>query len=232
MSDIEIRCSTKDSLTLEELTPFQGSLKTLSPVDRDKLARKIVVDGFVVPFFVWSDRGTNYIIDGHQRDIVLRHLKDHEFDGEKVTMPARFPVVYIDAKSDSDARRILLDINSKYGMISEASLTTFMKDAGLLFDELQDYSFPEIDYEAVKASMYEAEQGLSEYMREEAERTGKRDDVMNDAPCRDHIILTFKDDEVASKFRDSIDFNGKTLEIEGFLEKLVASGLVAWTDAD
>lgn len=67
---IAIKCETKDSLNIAEMTELQGNLKHREQVDYDKIKLSIIKYGFSFPFFVWkSDK--NYILDGHGRFATL-----------------------------------------------------------------------------------------------------------------------------------------------------------------
>ena len=64
---IEIKCSTKDTLNLSEITEFQGSLKERDSTDYEKIERSIRKHGFSFPFFIWRHDGVNHCLDGHGR---------------------------------------------------------------------------------------------------------------------------------------------------------------------
>lgn len=75
MKTINIACITRDALPLDDLVPFQGSLKSLSKEDFAKLRREIVDTGFAFPIFVWQNEGSNFIIGGHQRVRTLLEMR-------------------------------------------------------------------------------------------------------------------------------------------------------------
>lgn len=141
---IEIKCSGKDFLSLNELKDFQGSLKTLSDANYKKLKKQIEEHGFCVPFFVWQDGKSNYILDGHQREKVLRRMGK---DG--IEIPDKFPVVFVEAKNRNDAANKLLAINSQYGEISSEGLYDFMNDFDINFDSINNFEFPTIDMDSL-----------------------------------------------------------------------------------
>jgi hypothetical protein len=72
---IKITCKAATNIPLEELTPLQGDLKELSHRNFEKLKRPILRHGLSFPFFVWQHDGVNYVLDGHQRDRVLRKMQ-------------------------------------------------------------------------------------------------------------------------------------------------------------
>ena len=71
METVQIRCKAAVNLDLANLTPLQGDLKELSQSNFQKLKQSILRHGITFPFFVWQSEGTNYILDGTQRDRVL-----------------------------------------------------------------------------------------------------------------------------------------------------------------
>jgi hypothetical protein len=71
MRAVQVKCSAAVNVPLADLTPLQGDLKQLSTANFEKLKRSILKHGITFPFFVWQSDGTNYILDGTQRDRVL-----------------------------------------------------------------------------------------------------------------------------------------------------------------
>ena len=49
---ISIKCETKDTLELAELTELQGGLKERTDIDYDKIKLSIIKFGFSFPLFV------------------------------------------------------------------------------------------------------------------------------------------------------------------------------------
>ena len=118
---ISVTCRGADTLPLESLQAFQGSLKKISKQNLDKLKRRIIRDGINVPLFVWRDGDKNKILDGHQRLKALSSLRD---DGH-IIPPV--PVAYIDAADEKDARQKLLGITSQYGEFEIEELSEPMR---------------------------------------------------------------------------------------------------------
>ena len=58
---ISIKCETKDTLELAELTEMQGGLKSRTDIDYDKIKLSIIKYGFSFPLFVWESGKTNYV---------------------------------------------------------------------------------------------------------------------------------------------------------------------------
>ena len=46
---------------------FQGSLKSITPEEREKLKANLLAHGFFDPVFTWEDGADLWIIDGHNR---------------------------------------------------------------------------------------------------------------------------------------------------------------------
>ena len=79
MKTIAIRCTAAVNLDLANLTPLQGELKELTGANFEKLKRSILKHGITFPFFIWQSEGENYILDGTQRDRVLKRMADEGY---------------------------------------------------------------------------------------------------------------------------------------------------------
>jgi len=142
MQTVQIRCKAAVNLDLANLTPLQGDLKELSESNFDKLKQSILKHGITFPFFVWQSDGKNYILDGTQRDRVLKRMAD---DGYQV--PA-LPCALIEAKDRREAAEKILLISSQYGKITNNSLEDFLAENDLDLSELQgELELPSIDLE-------------------------------------------------------------------------------------
>jgi ParB-like chromosome segregation protein Spo0J len=140
MEKIAIRCTAAVNLSLDALTPLQGDLKELSDANFEKLRKSILKHGITFPFFVWQSDGENYILDGTQRDRVLKRMTD---DGYEVPS---LPCALIDAKNRKEAAEKILLISSSYGKMTEESLDEFLAENDLSFLELADeLELPAID---------------------------------------------------------------------------------------
>lgn len=117
---IKIECQCADSLPLDDLIEFQGNLKKRTKADIEKIKNLIIKYGFSFPFFVWKSKGKNYTLDGHGRIKALKELRETE-----KTFPKAFPVVYVNAKSEIEAKQKLLGLNSQYGRMSAKSVREF-----------------------------------------------------------------------------------------------------------
>lgn len=126
MKTINITCKTGDYLPLAKLTQFQGKFKFRETADIAKVKKSILRYGFSFPFFVWKIDKTNYILDGHGREIALKELQEEGYEIPEL------PIVYIEAQNQQEAKEKLLRINSRFGDITNNSFVDFTK--GLNFD--------------------------------------------------------------------------------------------------
>jgi len=142
---IEIRCTAAVNLNLGDLTPLQGDLKELNQGNFDKLKQSILKHGITFPFFIWQQEGTNFILDGTQRDRVLKTMVD---DGYEVPP---LPCALIEAKDRREAAERILLISSQYGKMSNESLYEFISKNELGFLELEEMlDLPQINLEEFK----------------------------------------------------------------------------------
>jgi len=145
---IRIKCKGADVLALDEMVPFQGELKSLSEENYEKLSKEILKYGFSAPFFIWRNAGKHYLLDGHQRHRTIARL------GEEGHEVPKLPVIWVEAKSMKEAKHKLLAITSQYGKMSDTSLTDYMKDAKLDFDEvMESFDFSDIDLDEMKKTL-------------------------------------------------------------------------------
>src|SRR5262249_45628851 len=107
MKTIAIRCTAAVNLRLSDLTPLQGDLKELNEVNFEKLKQSILKHGITFPFFIWEGDGENHILDGTQRDRVLKRMAD---DGYQVPP---LPCALIHAKNRKEAAEKILLISSQ-----------------------------------------------------------------------------------------------------------------------
>jgi len=138
---IRIACKGCDTKDLSELEPFQGELKKLSENNALKLKTEILELGFSEPVSVWQTEGHFYILNGHQRVVVLKMLKAEGYE-----IPP-LPVSLVDASSYQEAKKKVLALTSQYGQISEEGLQRFLEDAQITLDQaMSEFRFPEIDW--------------------------------------------------------------------------------------
>lgn len=127
---IKITCRGADSLPLDAIEEFQGNLKKRSKKDIDLIIKSIEKYGFSFPFFVWNGSGHNYCLDGHGRIQALCEMRKRG-----VSLPL-FPVAYIDAADEAEAKQKLLRLNSQYGQMSIDSVLEFAEGLEVDFEDL------------------------------------------------------------------------------------------------
>lgn len=115
---VTIKCEgIKDSILLQDLVPFQGDLKKRTDDDVAELIQSITSEGLLMPFVVWRKDKQNFLLDGHGRLQALRNIPDTE--------KQKFPVLFVEADSEEDARKALLQITSSYGKITKKGAVQF-----------------------------------------------------------------------------------------------------------
>jgi len=135
---IAITCKGADLLPFDAIEDFQGGLKKRSPKDIEQIIKSIEKYGFSFPFFVWKSSGHNYCLDGHGRIQALTEMRRRG-----VSLPL-FPVDYIEAADEAEAKQKLLRMNSVFGLMTIDSIYDFMGDCEINFDEL---SIPDINFD-------------------------------------------------------------------------------------
>ena len=122
---IRVTCKGAMTLPIEQIVEFQGTLKKLTRKNLEKLKKRILEDGFNVPFFVWDNAGKYQCMDGHGRLKALLSLRKEGYD-----VPL-LPVAIIEASDIADARKKLLAISSQYGEFD-------LEELGEWFNEMSD----------------------------------------------------------------------------------------------
>jgi hypothetical protein len=130
MKNISITCKTKDFLNLDDISLFQGDLKTRDEADIKNIKKSLIKYGISFPFFIWKKGNVYYCLDGHGRYMALMELQS-----EGYVIPS-VPVVFIHAKDEDDAKQRILRLNSRYGMVTKNSVLQFAGDVKINYDEL------------------------------------------------------------------------------------------------
>lgn len=130
---VKINCTTKDSIKITEVIAFQGSLKKRTDADLNELKESLLNEGLMMPFAVWKHEGKNYLLDGHGRKEVLMRMAGEEPE----LLSVDWPCVYIEADTETDARKALLQITSSYGKITKQGYKQFCVS-------IPDYKAPSI----------------------------------------------------------------------------------------
>lgn len=118
---IKVMCQTPEVIRLGKLTPFQGDLKKRTSKDVEALASSIREEGLLMPFAVWRHDGIDSLLDGHGRLAALTELALQDND----IAEQDFPVIFIEAEDEAQAKKALLQITSAYGKITKAGAVKF-----------------------------------------------------------------------------------------------------------
>ena len=128
---IKITCRGAESVPFSHIKEFQGNLKKRSRKDIELIITSILKYGFSFPFFVWEHEGQKYCLDGHGRIQALREL------ARRGAVLPEFPVVYVDAADQAEAKQKLLRMNSQYGTMTKSSVMEFLDGIELCRDEIE-----------------------------------------------------------------------------------------------
>jgi hypothetical protein len=127
---IRIECTGADMLSLDAIEDFQKDLKCRTDKDIELIVKSIETYGFSFPFFIWRNAGHNFCLDGHGR---IRALTEMRKRGDDLPM---FPVVYIEADDEGEAKKKLLEVNASYGKMTVESVVTFLGDTKMEIADL------------------------------------------------------------------------------------------------
>lgn len=146
---IRVACDVKDHLPLDQITPFQGELKSLLKEDYERLRKEILETGFAFPMFIWKSEGKFYLIGGHQRVRALKTLRDEGF-----TIPL-VPVVFVHAETYRLAKRRILQDASQYGTVDRQGLYELMNDIQMdPGDFAASFKLPELNVPSFNAEYF------------------------------------------------------------------------------
>lgn len=142
-------------LSHQEMQEFQDDLKDISREDLDKLCKEIIETDFAFAPHVWrnSEDGREgevrwMIVDAHQRKRALSRL-----ESEGWTIP-KFHTIEVFARDYAEAKRRVLQGTSQYGKMSPKGLFDFSQKAGLSFDSLQAFRFPDVNMPSFRAEFF------------------------------------------------------------------------------
>jgi hypothetical protein len=130
MDEIKVNCKAADTLDIQDMTLFQGELKTRTDADYEHIKKSIIDYGFCAPFFIWEHDGVNSVLDGTGRYETLQRMKNAGYD-----IPL-LPVAYIDCKDEATAKKVLLQINSHNGTMTVDSVRDFLGDVEFNFGDI------------------------------------------------------------------------------------------------
>ena len=135
---------------IDEIIPFQGTLKSLSKTNYEKLKSQIIKLGFSSPIHIWCDPVSlkQYCLDGHQRLATVKQMRQEGYKMDYV------PVVLIKCKDKKEAKEKVLSLASTYGKAESDGLYEFMHEAGLSLEEIGNIALPEIDLEEFNSEYF------------------------------------------------------------------------------
>lgn len=118
---IHIKAQGADSLPIEQITQFQGELKSLSKEAYEMLKSQLLELGFCEPITIWKKQdGTHLLANGHQR---LRTLLKMKEDGHSIPY---IPVSYVHPNDEQEFAKIVLSLCSQYGEVEKQGLYEYM----------------------------------------------------------------------------------------------------------
>lgn len=164
---IEIKCTGSDNIKLKDIKDFQGDLKKRSLSSMVKLKASIEKYGFSFPFFIWKDEGWNWCLDGHGRIQALKEMGAQEQE---------FPVVYIEAKDEEEAKKKLLQMNSQYGELDKEGFLDFIDN---------------IEFEVEEYSLMGVEEFLAEEEKKEKPEVEFTKELLE---AHNYVVLYFEND--------------------------------------
>jgi hypothetical protein len=123
----------KDTLDYKKIKPLQGNYKILNDNNLEKLCNIIIKRGIRFPSFVTKIKKIVWGVDTHQRLKAYTKLEEMGYEIPEV------PVVYVQAKSMTEAKQILLECDSRYGQVTKEGFDEFTADLDLsCFDNEED----------------------------------------------------------------------------------------------
>lgn len=118
---IKLKCSTPDTALVTDMVPFQGDLKKRTANDIEEMAQTLKDDGLLMPFALWRDDDVLRILDGHGRFQAIAHIAM----SDPSVLVQKYPYIAIEATTEDEARKALLQITSTYGKISRQGVLNF-----------------------------------------------------------------------------------------------------------
>ena len=134
--EIKISCSIQDRVSIDDLVPTQKNLKSLSKENFEKLRKSIIKNGFFFPIGIWDHDGVLKLLDGHQRLLTLKELRN-----EGYIIPL-VPVFRVYASDEKQAREMLLHSVSQYGQVEKQGLYELMIEWDMKIDDLGSFELP------------------------------------------------------------------------------------------
>lgn len=145
MKEILIAFRIGPVISIHEMYDFQEDLKVVTEDDLENLFSEITETGFAFPPYIWKDPSDDLwkIVDAHQRKKVLILAESRGW-----SVP-HLPTIEVLAKNYEEAKRRVLQATSQYGRMTEKGLAAFSQAAGLKFESLGRFRFPELKMQKV-----------------------------------------------------------------------------------
>lgn len=131
MKEVVIGCKGAANAGIDEFVWFQGDLKTLSDENYEKLKKQIIELKFSEPVSVWMDGNELKLLNGHQRILTLKKMRD---EGWRIPY---IPYNIVDAENIEEAKRKVLSLTSTFGQLSEHGLVHFIDNTSIDVAELK-----------------------------------------------------------------------------------------------
>lgn len=164
---LKVTCEAADRISIDDLVPFQGEVKSIDRDNLEKLKGRIVRHGINAPIFVWrSGRKVfkYYILDGHQRLVAMQELRDEGYDVPNV------PVAFIKAKNRSDAIDKWAGITSQFGSVNIAEMQRFIAESG-------------VDPMTLRMVDFDIELNVPDFEKMDCSEQGRLDEVGQKVKC-------------------------------------------------
>lgn len=136
MEEIKIKCTSGETLPLEEMVLFSGKLKKHSLLEIERVVESIQNDGFLFPIAISKVEGKNYVLDGECRYYALMELKNRGFEIPEV------PVYFVKSNKETLIKNTLIATSTNH-IVTKSSLIEFAKDSNV---DLKQFGFSEGTY--------------------------------------------------------------------------------------
>lgn len=129
---IEIRNNEYNFIPWKDIKNYDSNkLKESTNRDVSKLKNAIVNSKFSFPFYIWN----RYIVDGAGR---INALLELEAEGYKIP---DLPVVSLEAENEREAKKLVLQVSSQHGKVTQETFDNFVIDVDLSKFELDELNF-------------------------------------------------------------------------------------------
>lgn len=135
---IENNIQKTELLDIDQLTPLQGGLKTLTDENFNKLRQSLIDEGFQFTVHVWESGNVIYIIDGHQRVHVMKQLRKAGWEIPRINC------AFVKAATYHEAKKLVLYSISQYGKVDQAGWDEFISGEGF---DLSNFDIPSFTVE-------------------------------------------------------------------------------------